>query len=78
MEEGKASVFVKVDNYKDVLGVLEIIKDKLEQAKRTLDDINELKNEEDSELELWKGTLDELEAKIANIDHALFEPEHLG
>ena len=78
MEEGRASVFVKVDDYKDVLDVLELIKDKVEQAKKTLGDIDELKNEEDSELELWKTTLNELEEKVNNIDHALFEPEGLG
>ena len=74
----EASVFVKVDDYKDVLDVLDLIKDKLEQAKKTLGDINELKKEEDSELELWKSTLDELEEKIHNIDNFLFEPESVG
>jgi hypothetical protein len=77
MKHGEAPVFVKIENYKDVLDVFDLIKDKLEQAKRTLGDINELKNEEDSELDLWKSTLDELERKVQNIDRVLFEPESM-
>lgn len=75
MKEGEAPVFVKVEDYKDVLDILELIKDKLEQAKKTLGDINELKNEEDSELDLWESTLNEVERKVHNIDRVLFEPE---
>jgi len=74
----EASVFVKVDDYKDVLDVISLIKDKLEQARKTLGDINELKKEEDSELDLWTSTLDELEEKMHNIDGFLFEPESVG
>ena len=75
---GEAPVFVKVDNYKDVLDVVDLIREKLEQAKITLDDINEVKREEDSELDLWKSTLDELESKLNNINNFLFEPEGIG
>ena len=81
MEEersGEAHVFVKVGDYKDVLGVLDLLKEKLEQAKKTLRDIGELKKEEDSELDLWKSTLDELEEKVQSIDNFLFEPESIG
>ena len=74
----EAHVFVKVDDYKDVLDILELLKEKLEQAKKTLWDINELKKEEDSELDLWKSTLDELEEKIHNMGNFLFEPESTG
>jgi|TARA_B100001971_G_scaffold178467_1_gene173396 hypothetical protein len=72
---GEAPVFVKIDGYKDVLDVLDLIKDRLSEAKRTLADINELKNDEDSELELWSSTLNEIEKKLEDIDRTLFEPE---
>ncbi|PCI29197.1 MAG: hypothetical protein COB67_04695, partial [SAR324 cluster bacterium] len=65
----------KIDDYKDVLDVLDLIKDRLAEAKRTLADINELKNDEDSELELWSSTLNEIEKKLEDIDRTLFEPE---
>jgi len=54
---GEAPVFVKIDDYKDILDILELI------------------NEEDSELELWKSTLNEIERKVENIDRTLLEPE---
>lgn len=70
-----APVFVKIDDYKDILDVLDLIKDKLAEAKRTLADLNELKNDEDAELELWSSTLNEIENKLDDIDRSLFEPE---
>tara|TARA_B100001971_G_C18050054_1_gene462334 strand:+ start:64 stop:297 length:234 start_codon:yes stop_codon:yes gene_type:complete len=73
--KGEAPVFVKIDDYKEVLDVLDLIKDKLGEAKRTLADINELKNDEDSEIELWSSTLNEIEKKLGDIDRTLFEPE---
>lgn len=70
-----APVFVRVDEYKDVLDIMGIIKDKLSEARNTLGRINELKNEEDSELDLWNTSLEEIERKIEHIDKTLFQPE---
>ena len=75
---GEAEVFVKIEDYKDTLEVLEVVKDKLEEAKRTLEDVHALKHDEDSELELWNSTLKELERKLEAIDRTLFEPESTG
>ena len=72
---GEARVFVKIEDYKDIVDVLDLIKDKLAEAKRTLTDINELKNDEDAEFELWGSTLNEIEKKIEDVDRTLFEPE---
>jgi hypothetical protein len=72
---GEAPVFVKIEDYKDIIDVLDLIKDRLAEAKRTLADINELKNDEDAELELWSSTLNGIEKKIEDIDRTLFEPE---
>lgn len=72
---GEAPVFVKIEDYKDILDILGLLKDKLQEAKRTLADINELKNDEDSELEMWESTLDDVEKKLEDIDRTLFEPE---
>ena len=79
MEEIKAGspVFVKIDEYKDVLEVIGVVKDKIEEARSTLGKINELKNDEDSELELWNSKLEEIERKIEFIDKSLFQPETL-
>ena len=73
--KSEAPVFVKMEDYKDILDILGLIKDRLDEAKRTLDDINELKNNEDSEIKMWNSTSDEIGRKIEDIDKTLFEPE---
>lgn len=76
-KEETMQVFVKVDEYKNVLDIMNMIKNKLADAKNTLGEINRLKNEEDAELELWHTSLEEAERRISFIDKALFEPEAL-
>ncbi len=67
-------VYVKIDEYKDVLDIMNMIRNKIEDAKETLAKINELKNEEDAELELWHTGLEEIERKVVFVDKTLFEP----
>ncbi|RLE45172.1 hypothetical protein DRJ16_00170 [Candidatus Woesearchaeota archaeon] len=73
----EAPIYVKVDEYKDVLDLLNMIKNKLAEAKELLSRINELKNEEDAELELWHSGIEEIEKKIEFVDKALFKPSML-
>ena len=49
--------------------------EKLEKEKRNLADIKEIKNDEDSELEMWGSVLNEIQEKLDSIDKTLFEPE---
>ena len=70
-------VFVKIEEYKDVLDVMNLIKNKIAEAKETLAKLNDLKNEEDAELELWHTSLEEVERKVDFADKALFEPSAL-
>lgn len=68
-------VFVKIDEYNDVLELVKVIRKKLDEAKETLLKIHDLKNEEDHQLEQWQNTLTEVEKKVDFIDHSLSEPE---
>ena len=68
-------IYVRIEEYKDVLDVLHMVKNKLKEARDTLNRINELKNEEDIEMEKWETGLDALERRIAYIDKVMFEPE---
>lgn len=77
MPEEAMPVFVRIDEYRDVLDVMNIIRNKLEEAKATITKINELKNEEDSELEIWRTGVEEIERKLAFVDKVLFEPSML-
>ena len=73
MDQGMP-VFVKIDDYKDVLEVVGLLNEKLEKAKETMSRINELKNEEDTELELWQAELEEIERKLDFVDRNLSKP----
>ncbi len=68
-------IFVKIDEYKDILDVISLIKSKITESKTILARINELKNAEDSEIEVWTNELEEVERKIEFVDRTLFEPE---
>jgi len=70
-------VFVKIDDYKDVLDVVEMLKAKLQEARNIQERINGLKNEEDVELEVWRNNLEEAERKVHYIDTTLFEPNNV-
>lgn len=79
MEETRETmpIYVKIDEYRDVLDIMNMIKSKLNEARKILGKINDLKNEEDAELELWHTGLDEVERKVEFVDKTLFEPEAL-
>ena len=72
----KMPVFVKIEEYNDVLSLMRTIRKKLDEAKGTLLRIHDLKNEEDHHLEMWQNTLAEVEKKIDFVDHSLNEPQH--
>ncbi len=74
MQQGM-NVFVKIDEYKDILDIMELIQEKVKEAKTILGKINDLKNQEDSELELWRNGLEDVERKLTFIDQTLFEPK---
>ena len=69
-------VFVKVDEYREILDVLDMIKGKIKEIRETLGSINSLRNEEDAELSMWSSTINDIEKKIEGIDKLMFEPEH--
>ena len=70
-------VFVKIEDYKDVIDIMEIIKSKINEANDVLNNIKQLKSQEDSELEAWSANLEDVERKVAYVDRALFEPENI-
>jgi len=71
----KAPVFVKIDDYKDVLDILSLTKERLRQAHMLLEKIAELKRAEDTALENWAKDLDDVAQLVANIDKTLMSPE---
>jgi hypothetical protein len=72
--EGRAPVFVKIDEYKDIMDIMTLMREKLRQAKFLLDKVAELKAQEDQELATWAKELEDVETRVASIDKSLFEP----
>ena len=70
MKDG-APVFVKIDDYKDVLDVVKLLKEKINEANSILDKINEVKSKEDAEIENWKHSIEEIKSKVSTIDKTL-------
>jgi chromosome condensin MukBEF ATPase and DNA-binding subunit MukB len=68
-------VFVKIDEYKEVLEVLDLLNKRLEKAREIIESINNLKNDEDAELEAWERELAEVEKKLGFMNQTLAEPE---
>jgi len=68
-------IFVRIDEYKDVLEVMDLLNKKLAKAKEIIENINGLKAEEDAELEMWQRELADVEKKISFMNHSLTEPK---
>lgn len=70
-----APIFVKIDKYKEVNEAINKVKSRLEEAKNTLKEISELKEQEDKEIKTWQEELDAMEQKIGFITQKLSKPE---
>jgi hypothetical protein len=68
-------VYVKLDDYKTILTLVDTVKQQVHAAQQTLDEIKKLKQEEDVELEIWQTVVAEIENRIAYIDNTITEPE---
>jgi len=73
----EAPIFIKIDQYKDVLDILHLAKSKIREARVLIEKINELKNAEDTEIKTWQNSLDEVEKRVMFIDKSLFKPESI-
>lgn len=70
------NVFIKMDEYKDLLDIIALINEKIQEARAILGKIYDLKNQEDSELSAWKNSLNNVERKLKYVDQVLFEPRY--
>jgi len=66
-------VFVKIDNYKEVLDIIDVMKKKLKETKQELVRIKELKAQEDLELQEWEKNVNEISKRLVFIDNAFFD-----
>lgn len=67
------SVFIKLNEYKDSLSLFEQLKSKIEEAKETINKIESLKEEENTEIDLWNNSINEIEKKVNHIDSLMID-----
>ena len=66
-------VFVKVDKYKEILSVVDVIDKKIKTVRQLIDDVQELKNREEEEILEWEKNLEEITYKMEAIQDQLFQ-----
>jgi hypothetical protein len=68
-------VYVKIDEYKDIVDIINLTRSKIKQAKYIISKIAELKRQEDEEIARWTDNLEQVEEKVNFIDTTLMEPQ---
>ena len=68
-------LFIKIDEYDELKDTIRLIKGKVNEARSILDKISQLKHEEESELDVWRNELDNVDKKIGLISETLSPAE---
>jgi len=71
----KGAVFVKIENYKDLTEIVNLMKDRLGQARALLEKAHQLTAKETAELEGWSKEVEEVTELVSAVDSALPAPE---
>lgn len=71
----RAPIYVKIEDYDELLNMFTVIKKNISTAKDVLGKIAELKTQEDIELENWHAEIAEVETKMRLVDEQLFDSQ---
>ena len=66
-------MFIKVSEYEDIKDMVNLIRGKIDESKKVLAAIDQLKKQEDAELVAWRGEIDTVEEKMGAINKILLE-----
>ncbi len=66
--EGSAPVFVRIQEYEDVLTTIESVKRKLKDAQDQLTKLKDFKAQEDKEVATWAESLEDVRSRLAAIE----------
>lgn len=67
----KAPVFVKIEKYREVEDTIAQIKAKIEEAKSTLEQLNQIKAEEEHEMQNWHDEISKIESKVNTVEQSM-------
>lgn len=73
IRHGAGPLYMNLDGYKSVLLATEDVRDSLKRAGDRLTNLNSFKMREDSTLEAWQSSLENIQRKMVFIDRSLFE-----
>jgi hypothetical protein len=66
-------IYVKVDKYKELVDTLKAISAKIENIDRTIEKVNQLKAQEDLQLQTWSENLGDIKARMDKINKAFYD-----
>lgn len=64
-------IFVKLDKYSEILEIVEVVNKKIDNVKKLLSELEELKHKEDDEIMNWEKNLDEITHKVESLKDEL-------
>ena len=70
---GNRPVFVQIDDYKDAMNSIEVLKQKIREVEYILDRLNEIKSQEQLEISNCETSLNKIKEKLISVDKKLFE-----
>ncbi|MGC8940681.1 MAG: hypothetical protein ACP5IJ_02905 [Candidatus Nanoarchaeia archaeon] len=73
--EERATVFIRLDKYKDIMKTISEMESKLTELKETLDKIASIKNREAEIIDGWAAMLTEAKTKLDEVHSKLTKPE---
>ena len=73
VEKKEGHMFVEIEDYRLVLAKVEMIKTKIKDAERIMDELNKIRAKEEKELDHWHKDLESIKDKLMEIDNKLFK-----
>ena len=70
-------VFIKVERYEDISKTITKIRQRLKEAKDSLEKISNLRGQEEREIEEWNAELEAVEERLSTIEETLLHPEQV-
>lgn len=64
-------VFVKVEKYKEIMDIINVIDKKIGNVKQILTDLDELKSREDDEIASWQKNIEDVGHKLDSLKEEL-------
>ena len=68
-----APIFVKIDEYKEIMQVVDVINEKIGGIKTTLTELSDIKTKEDEQIKDWNKRLASVSEKMGYINASLKE-----